>query len=37
VHAWASREASFADVEPAKAVVVVRPQQLAEVVVQLAR
>jgi hypothetical protein len=37
VHAWASREAVFADVEPAKAVVVVRPQQLAEVVVQLAR
>lgn len=37
VHAWASREALFADVEPAKAVVVVRPQQIAEVVVQLAR
>ena len=37
VHAWASREASLADVEPQKAAVVVHPQQVAEVVVQLAR
>lgn len=37
VYAWASREASFVEVEPAKAAVVVRPQQVTEVVVQLAR
>ncbi|MCU0862520.1 MAG: sigma-70 family RNA polymerase sigma factor [Planctomycetes bacterium] len=37
VHAWASREGSFAEVAAATATVVVRPQQVGEVVVQLAR
>jgi hypothetical protein len=34
---WASREGSFAEVAAATATIVVHPQQVGEVVVQLAR